>query len=67
MGQCYYVECKVKIKNEANIVEALQRFMETRDANFNLENFASRGIANHSCIRDNNLSDCMLHHNFHKK
>lgn len=48
MGQCYYVECKVKIKNEANIVKALQRFMETRDANFNLEDFASRGIGTNS-------------------
>lgn len=48
MGQCYYVECKVKIKNEENIVEALQRFMETRDTNFNLEDFASRGIGTNS-------------------
>ena len=53
MGQCYYIEFRAKVKDEPAVVEALQSFFKTRNANFNLENFASRGIGT------NNFDDLM--------
>lgn len=48
MGMCYDIMFKAKVKNEEKAVKALWKFIDNRDADFNIDAFAKLGIGTES-------------------
>ena len=48
MGMCYDIMFKAKVKNEEKAVKALRKFIDNRDADFNIDAFAKLGIGTES-------------------